>query len=106
MPTPKKSQLRIEVESRGVNFQTYLSRIKRGCTHESAMKATLDRNPKLTPNDVQNIKALLSERDRLMDDLMKVSIKAIADKMGVSKQIIIGINNGRLHKHIYAERKP
>ena len=101
----KKSPLRIQVESRGVNFQTYLSRIKRGKTHEQALQKALDRAPKLTPNDVQNIKALLTERDRLMDDLMKVSIKAIADKMGVSKQIIIGINNGRLHKHIYAEKK-
>jgi len=102
----KKSTLRLEVESHGVKFQTYVSRIKRGKTHEQAIKPALDRIPKLSAGDVVNIKGLLAERDRLLDELEKVSIKAIARKMGVTRQIISGIDNGRLHKHIYAERKP
>jgi hypothetical protein len=103
MPAPRKSKLRLEVESHGVNFETYRSRIKKGATHEQALSTALMRPPKLTKGDVINILALIAEREKLLDEAANLTDSVIADKFGVCKQTINEIARGEIHKHVYAE---
>ena len=96
----KKSQLRQYVESHGVNFQTYISRKKRGKTNEEALSLAKDRSPKLTKDDVKNIKALIHEREVLKSMVAGLTDSEISKKFGVARSTITGIGSGLLHRDI------
>lgn len=58
--------------------------------------------PKLTNEDVMHIKALIHERELLIEKANELNFSKIAEKFGICKQMVSAIATGKVHKTIYA----
>jgi len=89
-----KSDLRLEVESFGVKYQTYMSRMRRGWSHTDALNPQKTCQKILSLDELRLVYAMLDDRDYHLNEAKKLTNKKIAEKMGISFSTITKIGTG------------